>query len=143
MPFTFKGFGTKYYGEAERRPEGSFITTEWIVAAYAPLIPLCTVRICRDPANDVNIIVARSDAYFIIEKLPLSWAQVGKTYAFVACCLVWWSFTIWLLFFKASSWANENLLIAVLSYVVIAAMPFFWLRWIQHESYKARYGEKT
>jgi hypothetical protein len=142
MPFAFKGFGTKYYGEAERRPDGSFITTEWIVAAYAPLIPLGTARICRDPANDLNIIVVRSDAYLVIEKLPLSWAQVGKTYAFVACCFVWWSLTIWLLFFKASSWANENLLIAVLAYIVIAAMPFFALRRLQRESYSAQYREK-
>src|SRR4051812_48958896 len=143
MPFTFKGFGTKYYGDADRRPDGSFVTTEWVVAAYAPLLPLRTVRICRDPANDVNIIVLRSDAYIVLERIPLSWAQVIKTYAFVAFCFVWWSATIWLVFFKAAAWANENVVLAILLYVVLAALPFFWVRWIQRESYRSHHGENA
>jgi hypothetical protein len=140
MPFTFKGCGTKYYGEADRRRDQSFVTTEWIVVAYAPLIPLRTLRICRDRTADVNVIIARSEGYLVLERLPLSWAQVFRTYAFVLFCLLWWSTTIWLLFFKTGRWANDHLMISIISYVVIAALPFFWLRWHLNERYKSRYG---
>jgi hypothetical protein len=45
MPFTFNGFGTRHYGEADHYPNGSFITTQWLTALYLPLIPLRSYRL--------------------------------------------------------------------------------------------------
>ncbi len=141
IPFTFKGCGTKYYGEADRRPDGSYICTEWFVLAYLPIFPLGTQRVRRDKANDVNILVGRSDGYVLIEQMKLSWPQVGWTYAFVGSSMAWWVVIIWLVYY-AATWTEAHPVVTVLSFVVLAALPFLWLRWMQDERYKAKYGSK-
>ena len=40
MPYTFNGFGTKYYGRREAAEDGSYVTTMWITALYVPILPL-------------------------------------------------------------------------------------------------------
>lgn len=47
MAFSINGFGTTYYGERDLSRDGSFITTEWITAAYLPLLPLRSLRVSR------------------------------------------------------------------------------------------------
>lgn len=44
-PFTLNGFGTTFYGKRDFRADGSYITTEWIVLAYLPLIPIRSLRV--------------------------------------------------------------------------------------------------
>ena len=43
--FTLNGFGTTFVGECDYEPDGTYITTAWIVALWIPLIPLYSARI--------------------------------------------------------------------------------------------------
>ncbi len=45
MPSTLNGIGTKFYGQRDFSPDGSYITTEWFVFIYIPLIPLKSLRV--------------------------------------------------------------------------------------------------
>lgn len=142
MPITFKGCGTKYYGEADRRPDGSFVTTNWFVLGYVPLIPLGTVRVRRDHENDMNIFIASADGYLLLEELPLSWRQVLHTYAFALACLAWWGGTAWLVFILNGAWAEKHLMPVMFGYIVVAALPFIWLAWTRQQQLKGRQGKK-
>jgi hypothetical protein len=51
MPSSVNGFGTKYYGQREFHPDGSYITTKFFCLAFVPVIPLHSVRVIPDPKN--------------------------------------------------------------------------------------------
>jgi len=98
MPFTYNGFGTAFYGEAEHHPDGSFITTKWIVAAYIPLIPLGSFRLARSGNLFENSL---SHATFaVLEELPIFWSQVLRVYGFFLCVAAWYAISIWFFFSK-------------------------------------------
>jgi hypothetical protein len=42
---TFNGFGTKIYGKRDFEPNGSFVTTKWVVFFWIPFIPLRSFRV--------------------------------------------------------------------------------------------------
>jgi hypothetical protein len=107
MAFTFNGFGTKFYGEGDLRPDGSFTTTEWITAAYIPVVPLRSFRLARAKGG-VNVVVFQSQSYAVYEKLPIFWPQVGRIYAFVACTAAWWASMGWLSIAKLKIFDGAN-----------------------------------
>jgi hypothetical protein len=45
IEMTFHGVWTELYGERDYWPDGSFITTEWIVLAWIPIAPICSKRV--------------------------------------------------------------------------------------------------
>jgi hypothetical protein len=45
MPFTVNGIGTTYYGRRDIGPDGSYVTTEWLVFVYVPVIPIRSYRV--------------------------------------------------------------------------------------------------
>src|SRR5262245_20240386 len=45
MPYTLNGIGTRFYGKRDLRPDGSYITTEWVTFAYVPLVPFRSFRV--------------------------------------------------------------------------------------------------
>src|ERR1700739_1215446 len=38
--FTLQGIGTTFYGQSDFRRDGTFITTEWLVFFFVPIIPI-------------------------------------------------------------------------------------------------------
>lgn len=91
MAFSFNGFGTTYYGERDFRPDGSFITTEWIILAFVPVIPLGSLRVIRTPQRDTNLVVYRSSKSIVVERLSPHLGQVLATYGFLlllAACVL-------------------------------------------------------
>lgn len=90
MALSVNGFGTSFYGESEYLPDGSFVTTEWVCAVFIPLVPLKSLRLARDAANDVNAAIFFSSAYHVVERVPLRWSQVARVYAFIIALAVWW-----------------------------------------------------
>jgi hypothetical protein len=44
MPFNVNGIGTTYYSRREFRPDGSYLTTEWIIFLMLPISLLRTFR---------------------------------------------------------------------------------------------------
>jgi drug/metabolite transporter (DMT)-like permease len=70
MARTYNGIGSIYYGITDERPDRTYITTLWIVFIFFPLIPVASFR--------VRNITSRQ--YQIIEKLPMNWKQIRRTY---------------------------------------------------------------
>lgn len=80
MPFTFNGCGTRYYGNRDTGPDGSYVTTEWITFVYLPLFPIRSMRVLPQ-GKSTNVIVYHSQQYQT-GKVPLSWIQVRNVYIF-------------------------------------------------------------
>jgi hypothetical protein len=90
---TFNGIGTKFYGSAQKRPDGSYVTTEWFTVLYFPIIPLRSLRIAETGSKFFTVIVysSRQKQYVILEEVPLSknLRQVFLTWAFTLVPLAW------------------------------------------------------
>lgn len=78
MPFTFNGIGTKYYGQREFLKDGSFVTTEWIVFVYIPIIPIGSFRVLPTGKSS-DFVLFTSNQYFV-KRVPVSWRQVRNVY---------------------------------------------------------------
>ena len=78
MPYTLNGIGTKYYGRREAGPDGSYVTTEWIVLIYLPLIPIGSFRVCPT-GKSTNAIVYNSQQ-FMVKRVPVNWPQIRNIY---------------------------------------------------------------
>jgi hypothetical protein len=78
MPFTYNGCGTKFYGQRDKEPDGSYITTEWIVLVYVPLIPLRSFRI--KPTGKSSLMVVYNSVEYLVMPVPLNWQQVRNVY---------------------------------------------------------------
>ncbi len=66
MPSSVNGFGTKYYGQRDFRPDGSYLTTKFFCLAFFPIIPLHSVRVIPDPKN--SVLPFSKNYYAILEK---------------------------------------------------------------------------
>ena len=143
MPATYHGFGTKFYGEADKRPDGTYITTEWLVAGYVPIVPLRSLRLIRDKAADErDFFVGRVAAYRVIEKPLMCWRQVFMTYLFVMFCASWWAASAWLFFTRWKILDGNNGIALMFAFVVTASLPFFGILWVRRESYRSRHGDR-
>jgi hypothetical protein len=89
MAASINGIGTRFYGASSPRPDGSVITTKWFAIVFIPIIPLSSFRVLRETKNDKFLILGYSSAYSIIEKLPIQWGQVLRTYGFCLGFLLW------------------------------------------------------
>lgn len=133
MPFRLNGFGTAFCGQCDFRPDGSFITTKWITAAYVPIIPLRSFRLVRAASRDENLVFYRSEGYNILEKLPVRWPQVFRIYLFMACAVAWWIFLIWLFLFKIAFMSGSNvsaMMLLMLLFVCLMGMPLIGVLWL-------------
>jgi hypothetical protein len=83
-PFSFNGFGTTFYGMRDFRADGSYITTEWIVFACFPLIPIRSLRVgYRGPGEHHWYLGGgSSEKYAVFEKRFC-------TYSYVALLIGW------------------------------------------------------
>jgi hypothetical protein len=128
MAFTFHGIGTMVYGERDYWPDGSFVTTEWFVIAWVPLLPVISKRIGYTRNNDY----ATYDAggYWVYQTLPLDRKQVLFTYGWVVSLVA--PFVVWTNFQDAlgkmvgdeDTAAGLALLIAAIVFV----LPYFLRR---------------
>ena len=74
--FTLNGFGTTFVGECDYEPDGTYITTAWIVALWVPLIPLYSARVLS-----VEPTMLSGTNYQII-KQPVHWGQARRIWAY-------------------------------------------------------------
>ena len=80
---TFHGIGTMTYGQRDYWPNGSFITTEWIVFAWVPIAPLSSMRLAR--SNEGRPLARRKEGYYVYEETELNAKQVVSVYCWLAC----------------------------------------------------------
>ena len=85
MSWSLNGCGTKFYGQRDYRADGSYITTEWIVGFYIPLVPLRSLRVrYQGPAERrVPIGFGSADSFAVYEKTAPDWRQVLCTYGLI------------------------------------------------------------
>jgi hypothetical protein len=74
MPFSFNGIGTKYYGSRDFSEDGSYITTEWFIILFVPVVPLRSFRV-----SPIKKRWFGSQEYWAW-KVPLCKPQVRNTY---------------------------------------------------------------
>lgn len=138
MPFTLNGFGTMYYGAADLRPDGSYVTTEWITAIYVPLIPLRSWRLVQINQGNVNLGVYNSQSYGVVERLPILWAQVFRIWGFLLGATAWVAGTGWLLFDKLQVTEHEPAALwGFLGFVAVFAPPGLFLWWYRRQAQRS------
>jgi hypothetical protein len=79
MPFTFHGFGTAKYGEKDYWPDGSYVTTEWIVFAFVPISPILSKRL-RSTNQGKPYAVRDSSGYYVYETTSPNRKQILSVY---------------------------------------------------------------
>src|SRR5262245_41757667 len=90
MPATVFSCGTKFYGKRDFQSDGSFVTTEWIIAGYVPLIPLHTLRVRVEGEQGLIFpIVYRSTDYRVLAKGRPQLKQVLYIYGYVLFVVGW------------------------------------------------------
>jgi hypothetical protein len=82
MPSNVNGFGTKYYGQRDFRPDGSYLTTKFFCLGFFPVVPLHSVRVIPDPKN--SAMPFSKNYYSILEKRWPHPLQVLSIYLWAA-----------------------------------------------------------
>ncbi|MDR1792608.1 MAG: hypothetical protein LBR36_04100 [Bacteroidales bacterium] len=73
--FSFNGFGTTLYGHADKRSDGSYVATKWIIIFFVPIIPLGSYRIFSKEGNFFSF-----HKEYRLKPVALNKKQVLKTY---------------------------------------------------------------
>jgi hypothetical protein len=89
MAYTFRGFGALHYGKRDFRPDGSYVTTLWIVAMYVPVIPLKSLRLRG--TGETKFYGLRERPVFTKTDCAMDWTQV-------LCVYLWFAAEVSLLF---------------------------------------------
>jgi hypothetical protein len=80
--YSYMGFGSRYYGARDRHSDGSFVTTEWRIFFYLPIVPVSSLRVKLIGSEEVVDGDTKSEiqTYEVIRRLPLDVKQVVKIY---------------------------------------------------------------
>ena len=79
MRFAVHGIGFMTYGQRDYWPDGSFVTTEWFVLGWMPLIPVGSKRVSFTRNSDCATYDANG-RFFVYEELPVDRRQAAYTY---------------------------------------------------------------
>jgi len=96
MPSTTNGIGTTYYGKRDFRTDGSWLTTEWVVVFFIPLLPISSRRIAWRYEEDNRWTThnnffennvdhednSRTKNYKILSNEALSFVQISSVYIY-------------------------------------------------------------
>jgi hypothetical protein len=134
MPVSFNGLGTAYYGECDFRADGSYVTTEWIIVIFIPLLPFKSVRLIRVPSEDVNLIVFNSTGYAIIERRPLHWGQVGRVYGFALLLVAYVAAYFEVPKLLGLTWEMVSKPWWIFVCLLLLALPFFLPLYLRHRA---------
>lgn len=125
MTGTWNGIGTKFYGCQDQYPDESFITTEWFVTLFFPILPIASYRVIyRDTLHGWGKSTSR---YIIIEKLRLDWRQVFSTYFVAISTVIVAILTGWLVnsLFVDKEWGSFAVIFSSMIPILISIKLFF------------------
>jgi hypothetical protein len=80
------GIGTTLYGKTDKKADPTYgqtyVTTKWFIICYLPFIPLKSMRIGGITTKSLVLIVYNSSSmkYYVLEQVPLQWAQIARTF---------------------------------------------------------------
>ena len=130
MAFVIHGIGVMTYGEREYWPDGSFVTTEWFVLGWIPIIPLGSKRIAYTRNSDYATYDA-SGGYWVFETMGVNRKQALFVYLWFVSILgpivVWGTFQNPL----AKLFRDEDRAAAAVLALTATAFvfPYFLRRW--------------
>ena len=79
---SFNGIGTSVYGKRSFQPDGSYITTLWIVLGWVPVIPLKSFRV-KEAGPEKLIPFGWSRPYYVLNKSRPDVRQVINIYSYI------------------------------------------------------------
>ncbi len=133
--YALQGIGTTFYGKRDFQKNGSYITTEWIVFLFVPIIPLRSLRVLEK--NSENLFFYQRHEYAVYEKSFPNLKQVFCIYAYVFAYYIWFSSLLthsnWIAAFS-QNWFSRSTSEYILATVVLfgiavpAIIPLI-LRW--------------
>jgi hypothetical protein len=85
--FTLQGIGTTFYGQRDFRRDGTYITTEWLVFIFIPVLPIRSLRVRYQ--DGVNVGFFYEQNYSVYEKSFPNWKQVVSTYGYICFIFAW------------------------------------------------------
>ena len=132
--FTLNGFGTTFVGECDYEPDGTYVTTAWIVALWIPLIPLYSARVLSIKSTML------SGANYQIIKQPVQWGQARRIWAYTLGIPALLALFVWMMGVLGSlpPLAGQILFwLVVFAYILL---PFF-LRYRACKAIGLRYKE--
>ncbi len=97
MAFTLNGIGTRWYGRRDFRTDGTYVTTEWFVVLYVPIVPLRSLRMKYKGMAESRWFPGwypPRESFAVYEKTLPNWKQVLYTYAYLAFYTAW-VYLIW------------------------------------------------
>jgi len=93
MAHSINGVGTTFYGKRDFRADGSYVTTEWVVLLWLPLIPLRSFRVSYQGSGPTTGLGTNAEYRVFARTLP-NWKQVISVYALILLSIAW----LWFLF---------------------------------------------
>lgn len=114
-----KFFGTDFYGECGFQPDGSYVSTYWVILFYLPVIPLFSARIVHKTAAFSDM----SPQYKYL-RIPLCWQQIMRVWLFNSALLAGYALCLTLL---ENAKANNGVRTLVLAGygIVMLALPAY------------------
>ncbi|MFA6554277.1 MAG: hypothetical protein WCS89_02100 [Candidatus Paceibacterota bacterium] len=81
---SFNGIGTIYYGASNKKPDGSYVATEWFIIFFLPIIPLDSYRLWEGKTDRFFLgFYNSSKTQYQKQKVNLDRAHVFKTYFYL------------------------------------------------------------
>lgn len=117
MSFLIHGTGVTCYGQCDFRPDGSHVTTEWMVLGYVPLWPVRSMRVKVTPRHFLSW---RPRELVVLADGPVSWGQALRAWAYVL------SLPLALLAGGATGWHPW---LQMLPVTLAAVAPWPWRWW--------------
>jgi hypothetical protein len=104
LPTSIKGIGTRFCGQRDFRPDGTYVTTEFSILFHIPVLPIRSLRVRYHGVRRNTETGIRGPQWEIREETNLNWIQILYVYAYVVF-VFWWLF-FWLTHFDK---LTENL----------------------------------
>jgi hypothetical protein len=86
-PRSFNGIGTTYYGKRDFKKDETYITTEWHVFFWIPLIPIRSLRVKYIGHSEGDFV--SSEQYLVSERTRPNRRQVAYIYSYVVGMFGW------------------------------------------------------
>lgn len=123
MPSSFNGIGTTYYGRREFRSDATYVTTEWFILFYIPIIPLGSFRVEFDGA--MWRMFGSVQHYSVYEQTSLNWRQVLNTYLSVVFSVSWVGLMVWLFWVFDSIMPKGDPFPRKIGFIAACILPWF------------------
>jgi hypothetical protein len=96
MPTSFQGIGTTFYGQRDYQSDGSYITTEFIIFAGIPIMPLRSMRVRYGGATGIVFPVVHSEEkYAVLATMRPNAKQLLSVYGFIVLMICWVVGLVW------------------------------------------------